>query len=109
MTDCSVEANRVQARHELDKAEADEFTLPKLSEWASKWGRPLLDAADSAPSEDDVAEEVSRAEREATEAESDRQELQFAVDSAIKKLDEIKTSDEIRELIDAAVSILENA
>lgn len=112
MTDCSVEGNRVQARHELDRALAlvegpSRYTL--LHDWAEKWGRELLDYANDAPSEDDVAEEVARAGRGADDAETARDELQTAIDKAIDKLDEIETSDEIRDLIDAAVSILENA
>lgn len=57
MTDCSVEANRVQARYELDRADTNSSVVDKmcaLANWSDKWARPLLDYADDAPTKEDV-------------------------------------------------------
>ena len=105
MTDCTVEANRVQARHELERAfmERSVHQVAPLSSWAKKWGRPLLDAAHD--SEGDSAR-LELAESEATAAENERDKLIEAVESAIKSLDKI---DGNRTEIDAVIGALENA
>ena len=108
MTDCSVADNRVQARYELDAA-ANERHDPNLAAWAMKWGRTLLDYADAAPSEDDVCEEIKRAEIDATNAEDKFDALEAVIEKAIKDLDAIDTNDAIRNIIDDVVADLENS
>lgn len=110
MTDCSVAENRVQARYELDQAEDGSRSGDKaLVEWVQKWGRALVEYASDAPSYDDVSDEVSRAESEATQAESRSSYLSSAIEAAIKELDKIESSDEIRTAIDKAIAAMENA
>ena len=108
MTDCAVADNRVQARYELDAVErtgsADGFT-----QWAMRWGRELLDYADAAPTEDDVCEDIKRAEIDATNAEDKCDALEAVIEKAIKDLDAIDTNDAIRNIIDDVVADLENS
>ena len=88
MTDCSVEDNRVTARYELDAAER--VGSPNaLHQWAIKWGRALIDYADAAPSEDDVATELQTAELAASHAEQSATERADAIRATISKLDAI--------------------
>lgn len=108
MTDCTVADNRVQARYEYDKAERDLSQLAR-SAWFTKWGPALLDYADAAPSEDDVCEEIKRAEIDATNAEDKCNALTGVIEKAIKDLDEIDTKDAIRNVIDDIVADLENS
>ena len=108
MTDCSDAGNRVQARHELDRAE-DRPSYPSCHEWVAKWARPLLEFADNAPSEDDVSADLARAETEATDAENRVSALEDAIDAAVKALDKIEASEEVRDAIDAAIANLENS
>ena len=108
MTDCSDADNRVQARYELDAAIADSG-YTKMAAWAMKWARQLLDYADAAPSEDDVCEEIKRAETDATNAEDKFDALTGVIEKAIKDLDAIDTKDAIRNIIDDVVVDLENS
>ena len=108
MTDCRVADNRVHARYELDAAVADSG-YTKMAAWAMKWGRTLIDYADAAPSEDDVCEEIKRAEIDATNAEDKCDALTGVIEKAIKDLDTIDTKDAIRNIIDAIVADLENS
>lgn len=88
MTDCADADNRVQARYELDASVADSG-YTKIAAWAMKWGRELLDYADAAPSEDDVATELQNAKTEADDAAQSASERADAIRAAISKLDAI--------------------
>lgn len=105
MTDCSDAGNRVQARYELDRAES----ITSQSVWAMKWGLPLLEYADQAPSEDEVSDDLKQAEAEAADAEARADELADEIEAAITALDKIEASEEIRDAIDDVVASLENA
>jgi hypothetical protein len=114
MTDCTEEANRVQALHELERAEVigsveNDGMAVRLAAWALKWGRPLIEAARGAITPDDHAYALTAIEAEVTSAEADRDDYKAAIDKAINALDEIESDDETRRAIDAAVAILENA
>ncbi len=108
MTDCADADNRVQARYELERAFMTVGTQSP-ADWAIKWGRALLDYADVAPSEDDVCEEIKRAETDATNAEDKCDALTGVIEKAIKDLDAIDTKDAIRNIIDDVVADLENS
>lgn len=105
MTDCSVADNRVQARHELDRAvAASGYT--QMSAWAMKWGRALLDAGNASDDDSDAIDSLSA---ELNDAEQHADSLQTAIDNAITALDKIEASEEIRDAIDKIIGNLENA
>lgn len=107
MTDCTVEDNRVQARHELDAAElmiGEDWENAMLG-WVQKWGRELLDAG--VITDDDVQDAIQRAENEATELESKNDTLTETIEAAIKALDALDFGALYREKIDAIIGNLE--
>lgn len=108
MTDCTVEANRVQARYELDRAMLASG-YAQTSSWAVKWGRPLLDAVAELPDEDTVAYELQEAQNEATLAGEYSSSLKNSIERTIADLDKIEASDQIRAAIDAIIGNLEKS
>lgn len=105
MTDCSVADNRVQARHELDRAvAASGYT--QMSAWAMKWGRALLDAGNASDDDSDTIDSLSS---ELHDAECRVSDLEIALNDAVTALDKIEASEEIRDSIDKIIANLENA
>lgn len=95
--DCTREDVRVQAKWELDRADA----VGALASWARKWGRPMIAGCEGAP---DLTDDLKEAEAEAERAENQASALSSAIEQAVKLLDLIPTC---RDEIDAIVIILE--
>lgn len=94
MTDCSVADNRVQARYELDRAavSAESVAGHFYAAWALKWGRALLDYADAAMSEDDLALAESVSDDNATNAHERAEAIRDAVSSLKDIINDLENS-----------------
>ena len=101
--DLSDEENVRQAEHELHRAETD----AALADWTRRWGESAVARCYAAAGiEDGAADDLARAEADATKAEEDLAEIKQAADALVSILDE-EVPDQSPKLMNA-IAALEN-